>query len=125
MKLNRRSRSWKTLVIVGICTSAGLWLFADPSNVLSPRAVRSARQPLTAPSGDEFEPIRVLPQHRALTNPALLRASEVGDQVRDDELVLGVASGDHARAYPINMLTGPDREIVNDTLNGIPIAATW
>ena len=30
-----------------------------------------------------------------------------------------------ARAYPINMLTGPSREIINDVLGGVPIAATW
>jgi hypothetical protein len=30
-----------------------------------------------------------------------------------------------ARAYPINMLTGPRREIINDELGGKAIAATW
>jgi len=43
----------------------------------------------------------------------------------DNELVLGLELNGEARAYPINMLTGPSREIINDTLGGIPIAATW
>ena len=41
------------------------------------------------------------------------------------ELVLGVTVGKESRAYPINMLTGPSREILNDTLGGQAIAATW
>ena len=42
-----------------------------------------------------------------------------------NELVLGVVIGHQARAYPINMLTGPSREIFNDELGGQAIAATW
>jgi hypothetical protein len=38
---------------------------------------------------------------------------------------LGIALEDQARAYPINMLTGPRREVINDTLAGREIAATW
>lgn len=48
-----------------------------------------------------------------------------GKIVKDDELVLGVVIGDAARAYPINVLTGPSREIINDQLGGRGIAATW
>jgi hypothetical protein len=49
----------------------------------------------------------------------------VKDEVTDNELVLGVVVNGEARAYPINMLTGPSREIINDTLGGTAIAATW
>ena len=45
--------------------------------------------------------------------------------VADEELVIGVEIGDESRAYPINMLKGPQREIVNDILDGENIAATW
>jgi hypothetical protein len=45
--------------------------------------------------------------------------------LEDDELVLGVEIGGDTCAYPINMLTGPDREIINDELGGRAIAATW
>jgi hypothetical protein len=52
-------------------------------------------------------------------------AADMATRVNDADLVLGVVVGDAARAYPINMLTGPSREIINDTLGGRAIAATW
>jgi len=52
-------------------------------------------------------------------------ADKVTDQVTDKELVIGVVIDGRARAYPINMLTGPSREIINDMLGGRAIAATW
>ena len=51
--------------------------------------------------------------------------AEAADHVRDDELVLGVVVNGEARAYPINTLTGAQREIINDELGGRSIAATW
>jgi hypothetical protein len=41
----------------------------------------------------------------------------------DEDLVLGVAWGGAAKAYPISVLRG--REIVNDELAGIPTLVTW
>jgi hypothetical protein len=52
------------------------------------------------------------------------QAEEKGT-VRDEELVLGVVMNGEARAYPINTLTGPRREIINDKLGSRSIAATW
>ncbi len=87
---------------------------------------------LFAQSGpsQEFRPRRLLPPKRPITDPPLLSAQEiggqeVGPQLADNELVLGVAVNGKARAYPINMLNGPSREIINDVLGGVPIAATW
>ena len=73
-----------------------------------------------------FKPVTVI--KRALppiVNAPSIPADKVTTQVRDNELVLGVVVGGKARAYPINMLTGPKREIINDTLGGRAIAATW
>ena len=61
----------------------------------------------------------------AITKFPILPADKVGDKINDAELVLGVTVGKESRAYPINMLTGPRREILNDTLGGKAIAATW
>jgi hypothetical protein len=72
-----------------------------------------------------FNPRKVVPPMSAIVDAPTLAADDVDDQVSDNELVLGVALGDRARAYPINMLTGPRREIINDTLGGSAIAATW
>ena len=47
------------------------------------------------------------------------------NDIRPNELVLAVSINGKHRAYPINMLTGPRREIINDTVGGRNIAATW
>ena len=72
-----------------------------------------------------FNPRRVVGPMPAITDAPVIAASEVTDQVSDKELVLGIMLNGEARAYPINMLTGPSREIINDTLGNIAIAATW
>ena len=58
---------------------------------------------------------------RAIVDAKFLKS----DEVVGNELVLGVVVNGKARAYPINMLTGPAREIINDQLGGAAIAATW
>ena len=81
----------------------------------------------TAGSDDdrEFDPIQVVRSFPPIEDAPCLPAGKVRDEVTADELVLGVVIGDEARAYPINMLTGPSREIINDRLGGRSIAATW
>ncbi len=74
----------------------------------------------------EFNPRVVVKRtFQPIVDAPVLAAAEVTDQVLDHELVLGVVVNGEPRAYPINMLTGPSREIINDTLGGRPIAATW
>ncbi len=60
-----------------------------------------------------------------ITKLTVKTAREADKLLRADELVLGVEIEGQARAYPINSLTGPRREVFNDTLAGQPIAATW
>ena len=73
----------------------------------------------------EFNPRKVVRPFDPITEPNIVAASESDSWVKDGELILGVVVGEKARAYPINMLTNPSREIINDTLGGQPIAATW
>jgi len=47
-----------------------------------------------------------------------LTVEQAKGKVEGDELVLVVDIDGVARAYPINMLTGPAREIINDKLGG-------
>jgi hypothetical protein len=54
--------------------------------------------------------------------PLLVPANEVRG-VRDTDQVLGLSMGGESRAYPIPFLSW--HEIVNDTVGGVPIAATW
>ena len=73
----------------------------------------------------KFAPQQVVPPFQPITEAPLMLADEVSEEVLDSELVLGLTLNGESRAYPINMLTGPSREIINDTIGGIPIAATW
>ena len=59
----------------------------------------------------------------AVDDPELVSAEEADRFLRDDEPVMGVFDGKHARAYSAWQL---DRhEIVNDRLGQLPVAATW
>lgn len=91
-----------------------------------PQNPRSFAFAQTPPSADGFNPIQVVPgPYEPIIDAPSISAEEAGKTMGDAELVLGVVVGDEARAYPINMLTGPSREIINDTLGGRAIAATW
>ena len=58
----------------------------------------------------------------AILNPQFVNAEPV-PQMEPSERVLGVSiNGDH-RAYPLNLLSR--HEIVNDTVEGVPVAVTW
>lgn len=46
-----------------------------------------------------------------------------GAGVPSNELVIGVSLNGEAKAYPITPLIR--REMVNDTLGGVPILVTW
>ncbi|MEM7203516.1 MAG: hypothetical protein AAF628_24845 [Planctomycetota bacterium] len=50
---------------------------------------------------------------------------DVADRVRDIDLVVGLQVADQAFAYPINMLGGPQREIVNDQHAGVAFCVNW
>lgn len=54
-------------------------------------------------------------------------AAEVREKQRatDADLVIGLVIDGQAFAYPINMLGGPQREIVNDTHAGVPYCVNW
>ena len=48
------------------------------------------------------------------------------DELRPDELVLGVTVGEESRAYPLNVLNdSPDHKVLNDTLVARPIAPSF
>ena len=80
---------------------------------------------------EPFRPKRVVPALPAIKDAPFITAEKASKKLAGDDLVLGVAiTSDKeipatARAYPINMLTGPQREIINDSLGGRAIAATW
>ena len=76
-------------------------------------------------SQPRFRPTRAVPQMPPIVDAPLVTADDLTQPLAANDHVLGVVIGDEARAYPLNMLTGPQREIINDTLGGERIAATW
>ncbi len=73
---------------------------------------------------EEFQPRTLMKPLPAIENAPFVSADKA-TTISDKDLVLALTINGHSRAYPINMLTGPRREIINDTLGGTPIAATW
>lgn len=80
---------------------------------------------LPEPIAPDFRPIQVVSPFPAITNAPVVSSTAIGDRVTDSELILGIELNGESRAYPINMLTGPQREIINDRLGGRALAATW
>lgn len=86
----------------------------DPSEVYNPVL---AGEPLP----DGFR--QLLPRDGILPvyEPEFVPGDEI-DWLADTD-VIGVASGDEAKAYPVGFLTS--REMVIDEIDGIPIVVTW
>lgn len=88
-------------------------------------AKRHEITPENPPSPATFFPIDVVPRPPLVKGAKIVSREAANEAIRDDEMVLAVEINGKARAYPINMLNGPSREIINDTLGGEAIAATW
>ena len=79
-----------------------------PEPLIDPDAMRSG-----GPPPDGIPPI---------DEPKFLRAEDV-DFLEDTEPVLALTVGDESRAYPVQILIW--HEIVNDTIDGIPVTVTY
>ncbi len=111
LRLSPLKKCHRTLAIAGLAGFLSLWSH-NPSACAQQAAA-------------DFRPVRVLAALPAITDAPIKHAREVGGALNPSELVIGVTIGKESRAYPINMLTGPRREIINDKLGGKAIAATW
>ncbi len=56
-------------------------------------------------------------------DPELVPAEEA--PLADGDMVMGIVHNGQVRAYPVNYMNGPTNEVVNDTLGGTPVAASW
>ena len=72
-----------------------------------------------------FLPMDVVERRKPITKVDIISRKQADDWLEDPELVIGVVVGGKPRAYVINTMTGPSREIFNDVLAGKAIAATW
>lgn len=88
--------------------------------------VREAEANAPQDNVDTFNPkVVIKKKFPSIRNVAIRSLKTADNLIEDDELVLGVVINNQARAYAINMLNGPTREIINDDLSGESIAATW
>lgn len=82
--------------------------------------------PATAEAPEpELEIVTVLPPDAipAIDDPAIVSAAVADEQLRANDLVIGVSIGGEHRAYGAAFLSA--HEIVNDMLGGRAIAVTW
>lgn len=83
------------------------------------------REPADEPEGPFVAERYILPQE-PITQVPVKPVAEVKDRLKPADLVLGVALGDQARAYPINVVNfHPQRKVLNDVLGGRPLVVTW
>jgi hypothetical protein len=81
---------------------------------------------LPLPSANDFYPVRYTEPQPAISGLPTAAVRDARAILAPGEMVLGVTVGSEARAYPINLLNGkPSHKVLNDTLGGTPIAATW
>ena len=119
----------RVLMLIGGIALAALtvWAYSPPANSVGMAGVRVSPRgvynPVTAGETlpDGFR--QLLPRDAILPiyHPQFVSAQGVawpgGTQV------IGVVSGDRAKAYPVSFLNR--REMVVDSINGFPILVTW
>ena len=97
---------------------------ADPMKGPGPKVAAT----FSRPEGNkerELEIIDILPKDGipSVDNPEFLDASEASTQIGQQDLIIGVSLNGEHKAYPTAFLSS--REIVNDTIGGVPVAITW
>lgn len=108
-----------TLVAAPLAVAAGRsW----PTHILSQTFGYTDQTPSDVPLGELFQGCPKRDCIPSIDRPIFLTARKA-KFLRPQDLVLGLVRGGTARAYPTYIL---DRhEIVNDTVDGEPIAITW
>jgi len=122
-----------TVGIASVVATLGIWFRDEIKTYRQQRRIErlfeqadaSPLGPENPPSAESFHPVYVLHRRPPITEFPVLSAAEADRKLDPHELVLGVEINGATRAYPLNMLNGPFREILNDHLGGRAIAATW
>ena len=119
----------KSYLFMGL-TVLGIVLFFVMGGPQALRLATLNKETIVVPSSDPLKPgrtleiVTLLPRDgiQAILNPQFITPAEA-DRYAADEPVLGVSINGDSRAYSIPFLSG--REVVNDTVGGVPIAVTW
>lgn len=110
-------------VVIAACTQAESTPQPSDAATPSPTPTPFQADSLSAPQRTPGRAFQLLPRDaiRPIYNPTFIPAS--GSDLDPNEMVIGVEFNGDTRAYPIRYLR--TREIVNDTVGGIPILVTW
>jgi hypothetical protein len=100
--------SWSRLLALAIVLLAAISVGADPPS-----------------DKDDFKLKGTWVRQEPIINPPVESAEEGSRILAPSELVLGIQVGKQARAYPLKVLYGRLNEVINDTLGGQPILATY
>lgn len=133
----REQPFWQRLLLmllaVVIGAAVGVWSLASflenrertEQLSLQKEASEKALGPGAPPSPKTFYPIRVLERQDIVRGWDVLSREQANKTLQPRELVIGLTINGESRAYPLNVLHDPEREIFNDKLGGKEIAATW
>jgi hypothetical protein len=121
--MRRHTAAFLTLLALAAVLLAACAPAAPPPPTQSPAPASAVQSP--APDPQSLEIVTLLPKDAipAIDDPVFLTAAEANEFYDPDELVIGVAFGDEARAYSVPFLSG--HEIVNDEAAGVKFAVTW
>jgi hypothetical protein len=111
------------LIAIGVTILCLATCFAltDPFPTTLPRRTWRLLQGLAArPSA----PTDVEP-YPPIVNVPVVNVEGAREVVQDEYYILGIELNGESRAYPLNMLSRPDRHVLNDIVGGQPIAVTW
>ena len=95
-----------------------------PASRAAKKSIRQGRRPADFANG---APGRAVMREKFLPilHAPYCDAEKATRRVRDKDIVIGIKKGDKAFCYPINMLGGPQREIINEEIGGQPFAVNW
>ncbi len=100
----------------------------DSPTATAPDAPTAQPSPTSTPSANMDRDLEIVTLLRkdaipAILEPEFLAVTEADEQMKEDELVLGISIEGDSRAYSVNMLSR--HEIANDVVGGMPVAVTW
>jgi hypothetical protein len=100
---------------------------SSQSGLLGRKPLGDVRQRLRPAKWGRGAPGRaVMPQKvMPIVDAPYTTAAKVAGRVSDRDLVIGLVVQGRAFAYPIKMLGGPSREIINEEYGGVPFCVNW
>lgn len=111
------------LLVVLAFQYSGRFFGDDPVTVRGDDRERPVAAAVAAFRPDEIVEVLSPDAIPAIHDPELVPVRDVGEDLDEDDKVIGIVLDGEARAYPVRVLSA--HEIVNDEIHGRPIAVTW